>query len=385
MGFDLRNSVQLILGGDEVFIVESYQVRIGMLAQPAAFAVQLGNNQVAKALMKKYPPNTKFELRINEAPQFVGRTDGWTVTGSGDGPTTLQLRGRDSLALLHDACVESDLSFSDVTFTSLTSTVLDKVYGDGQTILLGINDANRKVMTGSTPKVTKPIAAVSDDVLTEPNAQQKTLQAKIGQRWYGEFLKPQYDRGGLFLTASCNEPNSFILSTPNANQNPLYRIRHRRGAEDNVVKSVMFKNEPTARFAQCVVHGRRGGGAEARSKILGTYVDQEMVALGYKKSLVVKDDKCTTTKQAEFLARRKIAESRRAAWQLQYTVSGHTTPSLVKGTAVWAPDTIVEVDDEDLGVSGLYYVESVEHRGAPQTETTLTLMRPGDVIFGEAA
>jgi prophage tail gpP-like protein len=379
------NRVQLILGGSEVFIVESYAISMGMLAQPCAFAIELGNNVIARDLMRRFPPNTPFALRVGEVPQFQGRTDGWTVNGGSDG-TTLLVRGRDCLAQLTDAYVDSERSFSDVTFTDLTGQVMDIVIGAGKWILLGLNDANRKVQTGASPKVTEPAPDLGGDSISEPNGQQKTLQAKMGTRWLGDFLKPQYDRGGLFLIATSNELDNFILSTANANQSPLYRIRHARGAIDNVVKSVTFKNEPTARYSSCEVWGRRGGGNEARKKVFARIEDPEMIAFGFKKPWVIKDDKSTTVKQAEFLAKRKMAEARRATWSLSYTVSGHTTPTIEGNhTAVWARDTVVEVDDQELGLQGPFYVESVEFRGAPQAETTLNLMRPEDVIFAEEA
>jgi hypothetical protein len=49
---------------------------------------------------------------------------------------------------------------------------------------------------------------------------------------------------------------------------------------------------------------------------------------------------------------------------------------------VWAPDTIVDVDDDEFGISGQFWVESVTFK-RPPTTTTLVLMRPSDLVFGE--
>jgi prophage tail gpP-like protein len=94
-----------------------------------------------------------------------------------------------------------------------------------------------------------------------------------------------------------------------------------------------------------------------------------------------------TPKQAAFVARRKIAEFNRESWQLNYTVSGHTTPSIIGGAggrAVWTPDTTVEIDDDELGIKGLYYVEGVTFSRSSKDTTTVHVMRIDDLVFGEA-
>ncbi len=107
-----------------------------------------------------------------------------------------------------------------------------------------------------------------------------------------------------------------------------------------------------------------------------------MEAWGFKRTLVLRDKTCTNAAQAEFLAHRHIADANRQGFVLEYQMRGHTAVSLVDGSrAVWAPDTIVEVDDEEFGISGLFWVESVTFRRPPST-TTLVLMRPGDLVFG---
>jgi hypothetical protein len=45
----------------------------------------------------------------------------------------------------------------------------------------------------------------------------------------------------------------------------------------------------------------------------------------------------------------------------------------------WAPDTVVEADDRELGITGPFYVEDVTMRRGPETTTTLRLMKPEHV------
>jgi len=371
--------VEIILGDLEVFVVETYTVQMGILAQPAAFMVQVGTGQIVKSLMDRFPPNTPFELRIGGHLQFIGQTDGWTCSGEGSGGATLQLRGRDQLAPLFDATVASAKSFADATFKELTRHVLDEVYA-GYDLVVS-DEANRKVQSGIAKSAPASSAATDESVL-KPNQQQKTLQAKVGQRWWSGFLQPQLVRGGLFLWAGCD--GTLILSEPTVDQPADYQLVSLAGPQ-SMVKSFQFKNETGGRHARYEVWGRRGGGKETFSKISGVHIDEEMAALGFTKKHCHQDDKCTSSKQAELYARRTAAKARRAGWSLSYTVKGHTVPH-GSGMAVWTPNAIVHVIDEELGFDGPYWIESVEHRGAPQTETTINLMRPEDaILFSEEA
>jgi hypothetical protein len=45
-------------------------------------------------------------------------------------------------------------------------------------------------------------------------------------------------------------------------------------------------------------------------------------------------------------------------------------------------DTVARVIDEELGIDALLYVEDVTYRRGPQATTTVTMMRPQDLVFG---
>lgn len=382
---DARHAVDITIAGYKLERVTEYSVTKGVLTQPAAFSFRIGSSlqfQPVSTLLAAVPPGTEFQLDIAGIPQFFGRIDGYTVRGSGSGGTVIEIRGRDDMAQLVDSYVTSERSYENLSFRELTQAVLDEVVGPGKSTLFFSNDANRDATAGAKSKGKgKASATIDDDGNTR-----KTFQAKLGMSWLSGLLKPQLDRGGLFLHALGTERNAFVLASPNVTQTPFYQIIHDRSKPYAQVKSFTYKNEPTARYSRCEVWGRRGGGDEARSAVLGFYEDPEMVALGFTKVLTIKDAKCTTVAQAEYLARRKIAEARRATWNLTYTVGGHTTVGLdgSKEPVVWIPDTMVQVNDAELGLQGVFYLENVSHQGTPEKTTTLTLMRPEDVVFGES-
>ena len=111
-----------------------------------------------------------------------------------------------------------------------------------------------------------------------------------------------------------------------------------------------------------------------------------MVALGFDRPKVIRDAKCANAAQGEYLARRTIAEANRAGINYTCTVAGHTFPTLRTGErAVWTPDTVVYVQDDEFDIEGPWYVEQVGFRRQPQTTTELTLLRIQDLIFAEDA
>jgi len=79
------------------------------------------------------------------------------------------------------------------------------------------------------------------------------------------------------------------------------------------------------------------------------------------------------------------ADDRRDSWNLSYAVSGHTVPALngrtVNDRAVWSPDTTVQVDDDEYGIYGTFYISDVQYqRDGSGTRTMLTLIDPADWV-----
>ncbi len=388
--------VRLVLGGEELTIVEGYDIREGILNQPSSFALKLGHGGVTRELLDKYPENTPFQLFIGPAPIQYGFTDG-PETGDGGGATQVTFEGRDLGARIHDAFIASDLSFpADKTYTELLQAAL-KAVGLPDAFIHPDNNANRKSHAGKITVTTAP--TIEETTLEDGSTSQQvvpgtsrtvyqTVKAKLGTRW-GEFLKTQFDRAGLFWWADGS--GGFVITAPNPNQEPVARIIRRRGYTTDPVNVLRhsFKKNIKGRYTKCVVYGQGGGRNFGRTKNTAEYVDEEMAALlggENVKPLHVHDPHSKNTQQAAAMARRKIAEANRNGWQLNYTLAGHSAPSLLGGgdsRAILTPDTMVEVDDDELGIKGLFYVEACTHSRGPQTTSTVHLMRPQDLIFAD--
>lgn len=381
---DLSDRLKCIINGtDDVVFAESYEFTRSILTQPSAFSLRLGWGATLRGLIDRVPPGTKCQLSINDAVQFTGAIDGYEATSDGSGGS-LTIHGRDALAPIHDAFVDNETSFQDSTYAEMVAEAIKELVPDS--VLYFNNDANRKLTTGIG---VKPIAQPDTDAQANPTGPiARQLKTKIGERVY-EFLKRELDRAGLFLWTAGD--GSFVLGAPNGNQVPFYQILRRRGATRNAVNvtSAHYKNTTEGRYTEATILGRGGGRKLGRTKNSGTFADVEMQGwFPDGRPLVLRDSNISNNSQAEFYARRKLAETRRAGWSLVYTVAGSTIPSLANGErAVWAPDTVVNVVDDEYGLNGSYYLEKVTFRRSPQTTTELTLMRPEDLVFalGEAA
>lgn len=401
--------VRLRMNGEDVAIYGSYAVAASVFTQPAAFSMQLGWDLTAAELAARFPPRTPFELVVAGTVVQSGWTDSADLSVDASG-TKVEIRGRDSLAPLYDGYIDADQNFAEKSYLELTIAALDKV-GLGDRSVIASNEANRKAITGGKTVRIPGEALVKEAVLDTDkpvevfmrNGQpviiggserivRNTIKATVGGRWL-EFLQKEFKKAGLFLWAAVD--GSFVLARPNGNQPPLYKVIHKRGTQralSNVI-SGRLRNDIVTRYTRAVVYGRAGGGKHGRRKVKGIYVDEEMSRLmGHfddippetVKQIIYHDEDVDSIKSAEFTARRNIAEFNRSAWSLEYTVSGHTTQHIGSGERlVWAPDTVVEVDDDQLGVHGNYYLSEVSFERSPHTTTKLKLMRPEDLVFGE--
>lgn len=411
------DAVVLTLGGESLVIAENYEVRAGVFQQPSGFAIRVGSSQSAAQLLAKYPENTPFSLSVNGRPAQSGFTDGF-ATGEGSGATMVTFRGRDIMAPVTKAFVRAERGFSGLTYAELAEEVLSLCFGytapDAKNFslegfkytranggLVASNEANRARMTGKervqlTPPEIDVDFKIDEDVHTvfgnfvagTSKDVYKALKCEFGTKWYESFLKQQLDRAGLFLWAAAD--GTFILSTPNPNQTPSFDIQRIRRGEVGKGKVIThsWDRNSADRFTKWVVNGRAGGGRNhGRPKTTGEFVDREMAEIfgSDDGSINTHHDKlCDTLRKCQFLARRRCAEANRDGWRLDYTLSGHSTEGRY-GRATWAQDTVVAVDDREIGLSGNFYIESLLLNRSPQTTTTIRLMRLSDLVFGDVS
>ncbi len=383
----LDDEVRLEIDGVRVAYAESYEIKSGILSQPDAFSFVVGHGGIVRELLDLARPGRTFKLSINGHVQQIGRIDGATVGGKS---ATVTIRGRDELAKLHDSYVQAEKSIKDAKYTDLVRKALAEV-GLEKIPLATSNLAARRIRTGRQTIEIRPPRTV-EEILTEAAGKSATgpsgstlshvtINAKFGETWYSH-VKRELDRAGLFLW---HTPLGFVLSEPNSAQPPTYSIEvdSARSRGDVVVEDFSFRNEATHRHSAVLVYGKGGFGKFGTKKDKGDFVDDEMEFWGYRQPLTIRDPHCENRQQAEFLARRRLAEERRNGWELTYVVTGHSAPSPLGGRAVWTNDTVVNVNHVAIGIRGPHYIEACSYaRSGNGTTTTLNLMRPTDLIFG---
>lgn len=382
------DGVRIRLGTeDNVRSIEDYSFHCSILQQPQAFTLKISGGQGAVEVLRKYPPGPKgkCELFIGKFQQFTGELDAVNATGSASS-TEVELRGRDLVARLHDSDIVGERSFSNSTYEELFKAALADVGLEGKAITVS-NKANRLIRSGSDVKVYKEPIKVEEirQNAVGGNKFRTVVTAKMGESWL-TFLERHFSKLGLFVWADAQ--GNFVLSRPNGDQEPMFRFFRKRGegaSEANVI-SFSFKNDTVHRVGQVVIFARNFGRKYGHNHTNGGFTDLEMIQLGFGhyKRKVYRDTDVNSAEEAEFYARREIAEKNRASWRLTYVISGHSAPLMrdFKTRAVVIPDTVARVDDDELGIHENLYIESVEYRSPPRT-TVITMMRPQDLIFGE--
>lgn len=382
--------VTIEIDGVRLDALKEYDVAQSILTQPAAFGCKTGSGTSTAALRKRFRPGMAYSLLVGETLQHSGILDEVSA-GDGSGATELYLRGRDLMGAVHDGRFTAERSFSNLTYLQLASEILHDAGIDDHSVVAD-TVGNRAAVADVPETVLAPLLPVDAAAAARAGlpvegpivvgVTHNVLRCKVGETRYA-FLDEQLRRAALFFYAGVGD-RTFILSTVHPEQRPIYTLTRRLGRSD--VKLHRFRDAAQGRFSKFTVYGRGGSGEGGRGQIKGVFVDDEMVALGFTKEWAMVDREAKTQKQADFYARRKCAETRRANRCLGYTVTGHTAPSLIMRGArhVWSPDTVVHVEDEELGLSGDFWIEGVKFRSGPSgTTTEIDLMRPEDLVFGD--
>lgn len=398
---DTDDIVSIKLNGEELgagpgskrgrSIVESYEVKISVFQQPAASTVRLGWAGLVADLWKQATPNSPFTFTIGNTRVLTGSVYSRGVPSAQ--AACLEIKVRDYMARLFDDEIQDELSFKSKTYFQLTRTILNIVGMTEQPEtfkLFSNNDNNRAIISRAKKgRASKKQALLIEEIQTGVGAGggklvQTTIKANLGTTYYN-FLQEQYKLAGLFLW--CTADANFVLARPTADQEPAYKILVEEDQPLTGARRIdrVIEDNCTQRHAACIVYGRAGSGTNGRSKIRGFYVDEEMGGYEFTHNRTVYDEDVKSEAEANYVARRFIAEERRQGWKLEYTVSGHILPSTegTDGYLIWAQDMVCQVDDFEIGLFGKFYIQDVTFRRNPHMTTTISLMRREDLVFAE--
>lgn len=427
-----EDTVELVLKGETILTAKEYSIRIAFLQVPNKFDITIGSGTTALDLLKRYPPNTPFLIKINGIVQFMGRTDG-SERPAGEA-TELHISGRDRLALLLDDAIVHDKTFNNATFEDLARAAIEgvgitdyqltfdekahraAVVGSPvlksvqvkEKVLLDLNQVYGIDTSGFPPGIDlnfAPLDIRSDEEITVEVTKtvqritgfkaEKPIEWKAGETRFGALNK-ELARAGIFIRCGVDpngkNENVFLLSEPSAAQTPIFGFVNTRASNpiDNYVnvQPPGISDMTVGRRTNYIVRGRTGGGKDGRKQIEAVFVDEEMKALGFNTNDVHVDKEVKTLAQAQYLARKRCAEARRMSRAFTYVIPGrHTAPLLNQPgqRAVIAPDVCVCLKDDEYGFDGIFWVERVHHKASANgpTGTEVTLMVPDDLVFGD--
>ncbi|HEY1956690.1 MAG TPA: hypothetical protein VGH28_13815 [Polyangiaceae bacterium] len=382
--------VQIRTADDTLHICTSYDVQTGIFNQPSTFSVRLGDGSTAAALLRRFGPNTPFQLLVGGRPQFSGYVEGRAADGSANQGTEINLHGRSILAkLLTD--LEKEASFNGKTHRELVEKALAdleivKPFSNGaRPSVIASNADARQARSGTNISAYGP-----DDwnaILAMPAGNEgdtyPVLRTKLAEK-YLDLIRKHLDTVGMFPWDS--PTGDVIIGRPNWRQKPAARAVRKTGrASATNIEGHRFREDYSQRFSEIAVYGKTHGRKYNKYTVSGAFTDDEIVALGIHKVKVLRDVNVTSIAHAEAIAKKHLAAGRRAAFTLEYKMRGHTTENvLTGGQLVWAPDITVDVIDDELGLSGTYYLESCRFsRDKDGTHTTIKLLELATLIFGD--
>ena len=374
--------VSLTIAGERINYLHSYNVAVSVFSQPSAFTATIGKPGTAAELLTAFNPGDEFQMEIGGNVVQTGRID--RISAGQVVPTTVTLSGRDAIAPLFDSTFEVDCNLRGTYFQMVEQQL--KAVGMGDRTLFADQNAMKAAVMGKT-KVTVPKAPVmcqapDAPLSTDPNDYDtvlvsNTVKARAGERRY-DWIKRQIRKVNLYLWSM--GAGDFALFQLNPYHPPSYVLNRRKGQRFNI-ESHEHERSALNRHSEITVQGRGGGGCDGRKRVTYTYVDEELKKLGISKPMVRTED-VKTVAEAKALARQYALKERRDSWKLSYKVSGHMITSPVPGLGLipWVPDSVVTINDEDLGIYGNYYLSDVEFsRSGGNTSTTLRFMRLEDV------
>lgn len=393
--------------GLEIQNFVEYEYASNFLTPTDGWHVVIGDDALVDNVVKTITPGTLVNFSINGHTQGTGFVDGVTVSSSRHGGTEVMVHGRDRLAQAVDSCVDPKLQLSaGSTLYDAIKAIFTPFGWSDDTQFLVTNDDNRNVKTGArrgtpTSKKGKPLKSFQCHQLKPyPGEGCFAFASRIAQRF------------GVWIWIT-NDANFLVISRPDFDQEPIYRLAHKRGPADiynNIEQStatVDYSDQPSV-----IVATGFGTGGEWPSSVFslavanpaieapfadikGRYPNTRFIdwpdtawsaptaQLTYARPLFLHDDESKTSAELEFFLRREIALRVRKTLTYTAEVEGHGVAPASSdpgdpSALIWAIDTMVDVDDDASNVHEPLWVLARTFRKSRTggTSTRLEMIRP---------
>ncbi len=333
----MSDIIKLIINGYEYTRFKNYAIKSDIYEAADTFEVEAypSSEFVPAAGMK-------FEMRVNNALEFVGIVDN-VSRGYASSGRYLQISGRDIMGLIVDSCCEEFPTIQNESLAQIANRLLKNI-----PYISGIE---------------------YDEAAKKRDSSKPYIQIEPGQRIFDVLRDAAISRGLVFYATA---KGGLAFRKPRGKGRCVFSLNH----EDScgIIKAEEVNDISTRYTSYTVLTQEQRYDQEDPIEInqIVTVNDDQFPFKGVlKKPFVesVSDDKESPAK----LARRYMEKNRMLSRTLNYTVKGHS-----QNTHNWTIDELVNVDDRVLGIRETLLVYSRTFIGSStQQITELKLGAPG--------
>jgi len=388
----------------------------------------------------------KIEVLSNGKPQFTGYIDRISKSSSRSNGLVYQVSAKDILGPVVGATLDPQTKITggqtvaDLVYGVLSEFGIKKVYiGDAvnYNIMTGFRKGeggpttrtftSKELSTRKDPvkgvaelvfietKVTEVVSNTRRDLKAIPSDQRKPHIGDGAMEVIDRFLK----RLGLHMWAAA-DGSGVVIDAPDYEAHGTYKLLHTfDGAGTNNVLDAKLDEASEMQPSAVVAKGFGGGGELPKSSMVCVAInelvavdastkqpikstanlaaryprakvlplrdqlipqDNRLVSVFTQKPIYLKDDESKTIDQLAAFTRRALSRYQGKYQTYSCTVKGHTYQG-----APWAVNTIVDVQDDYLGLHGPMWVLSRTFAKGRSggTTTQLTLIKPFTYVLGD--
>ncbi len=396
-----------------------YSFNSHFLTPSDAFSFTYADSEIPENIRDALTLGARVRLQINNIILADGHIDSLEVKADRSTGLVYEISGRDRLGLAVDSVADPTKQFKEgQTLADALKDLFGPFGWASDDSFVIDNEANRGLSTGALHSGKHGHRAFSGGKKTLGRPL-KTVVLHQLKPYYHEglfaFASRICQRFGLWIWCSV-DGEQLIVGKPDFEQDPLFQLRRKANGDCNMLQgSAHFSmaDQPTVIIADGFSGGSEFGKGRIKSICVNPYfgVDKDGFVLDSVSQLLLKypdakqvqmttqpfkrrevnlpirpmylhDDESKTQEQLDNFVRREMSLLLRKSLTMHVTTEGHG--QLVDGNFVgWAPDTVVDVQDDVTGVHERMWVLSrTFHKSrSGGTKTDLELVRLNSLQF----
>ncbi len=389
----------------------SYTFHTDFMTPNASWSFECADNNYFD-LFKLIQNGQKVALKVNGKITATGYVDQINIVSSRNGGTIMQVRGRDTLGPACDSTVDPKFKFDGLQTCKDVVLKLMNPFGFDEFEVDDIKNLQR--LTGTTNILSTDETGtkiISKSINAPMNSK---FKPHPGEGVY-EFCERLGRRFGYHIWADASG-HRLHLGQPNFIKKPLYKVIHQNDTPRDNLLNVAIEStvsyDWTKQPSVIIAEGAGGGGHFRKQSIkvlmvnelLGESDSPEVAALkkqypeakvikrrsyikrpekivpktAFAKPLFLYDDESKNKEQLTNYVRRAMAEFQSSFLKVTYTVNRHSQKSSRTESAIWTPNTMVDVYDVINDIKGPMWIKARtftkdRHGG---TKTTIECILP---------